>query len=95
MFYINIALIFIVDVINIISMSTVRRNEIVKNCQNANLKQSSNLSYMVNPIGTALTIEAGCRDYWIKFVLFYVVGLLGYLIIMVRKTLYVGIRTFV
>ncbi|KAJ2956586.1 hypothetical protein NQZ79_g7578 [Umbelopsis isabellina] len=83
MYYINIALILITDVVNIIVMSTARRDEIVKSCQNSNLKHSSNISYLVSPIGTALTVNTGCDDYWIKFVLFYVVALLGYLIIMI------------
>lgn len=84
MFYINIALMFIVNVVNIIVMSTARRDQIIAGCQNANLKRSSSMSFLLNPIGTALKVDIGCRDYWIKFVLFYVVSLLGYLLIMVR-----------
>jgi len=83
MIYVNIALIFIFEIISICLLATIRRGTIESECQYHNLLKTTDVDYLTNPIGTAVNIDQGCGNYWRSSILTYAIGILITLLIMV------------
>ncbi|KAH8555515.1 hypothetical protein BGW37DRAFT_477507 [Umbelopsis sp. PMI_123] len=84
--YINIAVIAIVEVIDIILLATSRKFAIVTECQYRNLEHTDILDYLTDPIATSLDINNSCEKFWTNALLGYILEFLISFVIMVQLT---------